>query len=142
MASTGDVLNHHLKCFGEGNLESILSDYSSDAVLFVPAGALKGPDAMKPFFRRSFRNSRSLGRRSQCTSSASTVTTRIFSGALRQQTTFMKPRPIRLLYGTERSLRNRSLQRSRQRANPPTLGHATRYNAPTPPCVLNPSSAT
>ena len=54
MASAGDVLNHHLKCFGEGNLESILSDYSSDAVLFVPAGALKGPDAMKPVFQALF----------------------------------------------------------------------------------------
>ena len=54
MASTGDVLNHHLKCFGEGNLESILADYSADAVLFVPAGALKGPDAMKPIFQALF----------------------------------------------------------------------------------------
>ena len=36
MASTKDVLDHHLKCFGEGNLEGILTDYSSDAVLFVP----------------------------------------------------------------------------------------------------------
>jgi hypothetical protein len=28
MASTKDVLDHHLKCFGEGNLEGILSDCS------------------------------------------------------------------------------------------------------------------
>jgi ketosteroid isomerase-like protein len=53
-ASTQDVLDHHLKCFGEGNLEGILADYSSDAVLFMPAGPLKGPDAMKPVFQTFF----------------------------------------------------------------------------------------
>ena len=37
LASTKDVLDHHLKCFGEGNLEGILADYSSDAVLFIHA---------------------------------------------------------------------------------------------------------
>ena len=53
-ASTKDVLDHHLKCFGEGNLEGILADYSSDAVLFMPTGPLKGPDAMKPVFQTIF----------------------------------------------------------------------------------------
>jgi hypothetical protein len=43
MMCTSDVLDHHLKCFGE-NDEGILADYSSDAVLFVPTGSLKGPD--------------------------------------------------------------------------------------------------
>jgi hypothetical protein len=43
MPSTKDVLDHHLKCFGEGNLEGILADYSSDAVLFMPTGPLKVP---------------------------------------------------------------------------------------------------
>jgi ketosteroid isomerase-like protein len=54
MASTKDVLDHHLKCFGEGNLEGILTDYSSDAVLFLPGGPLKGLDAIKPFFLALF----------------------------------------------------------------------------------------
>ena len=53
-ASTKDVLDHHLKCFGAGNLEGILADYSSDAVLFMPTGPLKGPDAMKPVFQTIF----------------------------------------------------------------------------------------
>ena len=53
-ASTKDVLDHHLKCFGEGDLDGVLADYSSDAVLFTPAGPLKGPDAMKPLFRNIF----------------------------------------------------------------------------------------
>jgi len=51
MASTSDVLDHHLKCFGEGDLDGILADYSPDAVLFVPTGPLRGPDAMKPLFQ-------------------------------------------------------------------------------------------
>jgi ketosteroid isomerase-like protein len=54
MASTKNVLDHHLKCFGEGNLEGILADYSSDAVLFMPTGPLKGPDAIKPVFQNIF----------------------------------------------------------------------------------------
>ena len=52
--STKDVLDYHLKCFGEGNLEGILADYSSDAVVFMPPGPLKGPDAMKPMFQTIF----------------------------------------------------------------------------------------
>lgn len=51
MASTKDVLEHHLKCFGQANLEGILEDYASDAVLFMPAGELKGVGAIKPFFQ-------------------------------------------------------------------------------------------
>ena len=50
MASTKDVLDHHIKCFGEGDLTGILSDYASDAVLFTPDGPLKGLDAIRPFF--------------------------------------------------------------------------------------------
>src|SRR5438105_4293306 len=54
MASTKDLLDHHLKCFAERNLEGILADYSSDAVLFMPAGALKGRDAIMPVFQAIF----------------------------------------------------------------------------------------
>ena len=54
MASTNEVLHHHLKCFGEGDLEGILSDYASDAVLFAPDGPLKGPDAIRPLFQTMF----------------------------------------------------------------------------------------
>jgi len=32
----------------EHDLDGILADYSSDAVLFVPSGPLKRPDAIKP----------------------------------------------------------------------------------------------
>lgn len=54
MPSTKEVLDHHLRCFGAGDLEGVLSDYSSDAVLFVPTGPLKGTGAMKPVFRAIF----------------------------------------------------------------------------------------
>ena len=51
MVSTSDVLDRHLKCFAEYDLDGVLADYSSDAVLFVPTGPLKGPGAMKPLFQ-------------------------------------------------------------------------------------------
>jgi ketosteroid isomerase-like protein len=51
MTSTKDVLDHHIKCFGEGDLKGILSDYAPDAVLFTPDGPLKGVDAIGPFFQ-------------------------------------------------------------------------------------------
>jgi ketosteroid isomerase-like protein len=54
MSSTKDVLDNHLKCFGNGNLEGILSDYAATAVFFTPEGVLKGPDAIKPLFQRMF----------------------------------------------------------------------------------------
>ena len=50
MASTKDVLDHHLKCFGEGDLGGILADYAPGAVLFTPAGPLNGSDAIRPLF--------------------------------------------------------------------------------------------
>jgi ketosteroid isomerase-like protein len=54
MASTKEVLDHHLQCFGAGDLSGILSDYASDAVLFTPDGPLKGADAMRPLFQAMF----------------------------------------------------------------------------------------
>jgi ketosteroid isomerase-like protein len=51
MASTKDVLDHHLKCFDEGDLEGILSDYAPGAVLFTSDGPLKGTDAIRPLFQ-------------------------------------------------------------------------------------------
>jgi len=50
MLSTSDVLDRHLKLFGEGDVDGVVADYSSDAVLFVPSGPLKGLDAIRPFF--------------------------------------------------------------------------------------------
>lgn len=54
MHSTREVLDHHLKCFGDGDLDGILSDYAPMAVLFTPEGPLKGPSAMRPLFQAMF----------------------------------------------------------------------------------------
>lgn len=54
MASTKDVLDHHIKCFGEGDLKGILSDYAPDAVLFTPDGPLRGADQIGPLFQAMF----------------------------------------------------------------------------------------
>jgi len=54
MRSTQEVVDHHLDCFGRGDTDGILADYSSTAVLFTPTGALKGPAAMRPLFQAIF----------------------------------------------------------------------------------------
>jgi ketosteroid isomerase-like protein len=51
MPTTSDVVNQHLKCFYEKDLDGVLADYASDAVLFIPGGPLRGSAAIKPFFR-------------------------------------------------------------------------------------------
>jgi ketosteroid isomerase-like protein len=50
MASTKDVLDHHLKAFDQGDLNGVLSDYAVGAVLFTKDGVLKGVDAIRPLF--------------------------------------------------------------------------------------------
>ncbi len=51
MLSANDVLDRHLNSFAKGDVEGILADYSPDAVLFTPAGPLKGVGAMRPLFQ-------------------------------------------------------------------------------------------
>lgn len=50
MKTTKDVLDRHLKCFGDGDLEGIVSDYEPDALLFTPDGPLRGRDAIRALF--------------------------------------------------------------------------------------------
>ena len=50
MSSTKDVLDRHMKSFGEGNVAGILSNYAQDAVMFRPDGTLKGIDAIRTAF--------------------------------------------------------------------------------------------
>ena len=50
MVSTSDVLDRHLKSFAEYDVDGVVADYSSDAVLFVPTGPLRGQDAIRPLF--------------------------------------------------------------------------------------------
>jgi ketosteroid isomerase-like protein len=51
MASTKDVVDRHLKCFSEGDLNGILSDYAPGAVLFTSDGPLRGAEAIRPLFQ-------------------------------------------------------------------------------------------
>jgi ketosteroid isomerase-like protein len=51
MASTKDVLDHHLKCFDKRDLKGLLSDYAPGAVLFTPDGSLRGAEAIGPLFQ-------------------------------------------------------------------------------------------
>ena len=52
MSATRNVLDNHLTCFGEGDIEGILSDYAAGAVLFTPNGPLRGVDAIRPLFEQ------------------------------------------------------------------------------------------
>src|SRR5215468_8113693 len=51
MTSTKDVINHHLKAFGEHDLKGVLSDYAPGVVFFTQNGPLKGVDAIRPLFQ-------------------------------------------------------------------------------------------
>src|SRR5215475_8155372 len=51
MVSTKDVLDNHLRSFGKGDLEGILSDYAPEAVMFTPDGPLRGADEIRPLFQ-------------------------------------------------------------------------------------------
>ncbi|HEY1336483.1 MAG TPA: nuclear transport factor 2 family protein [Bryobacteraceae bacterium] len=48
--STSEVLDRHLQSFAEHDIDGVLADYSADAVLFAPAGPLKGLRAIRPLF--------------------------------------------------------------------------------------------
>ena len=50
-STTADVLQRHVKCFSDGDLEGLVSDYSENAVFFTPNGPLKGRDPIREFFR-------------------------------------------------------------------------------------------
>ena len=45
--STANVLEHHLSCFGSGDLDGIMTDYTEDSLLFTPEGPLKGREAIR-----------------------------------------------------------------------------------------------
>src|SRR5262247_2480564 len=53
MASTKEVLDHHLRCFGESDLTGILSDYAADSVMLTPQGPIRGA-GLQTFFQAIF----------------------------------------------------------------------------------------
>ena len=106
MPSTADVLDQHLRCFGENDLNGVLADYASDAVLFVPDRPLKGPDAIKPFFQAFFSEFAKPGASFSVRQRHVEVTTLTFCGAQKQQTIRTKPPPTRSWCRTGRSWRS------------------------------------
>ena len=54
MASTQEILDRHLKCFIGRDFGGIIADYAPDAILFTPAGILKGRDAIQGLFQTLF----------------------------------------------------------------------------------------
>ena|SRR6266576_573713 len=54
MKSTKEVLDHHLKCFANRDINGVIADHSADGVHFGPEGALRGPNAIRPVFEKLF----------------------------------------------------------------------------------------
>ena len=54
MRSTEELLDRHLDCFGRGDLDGIVADYSPAAVMFTPGGPLNGPVAIRSLFQAVF----------------------------------------------------------------------------------------
>src|SRR5713101_7522968 len=102
MPTTSDVLDQHLKCFSDNDLDGVVADYSSDAVLFVPGKPLRDRTQSSLFSRLSLRNLQSQARRCRCGSDTWRVTTLTFYGAQKQQTIPTKPPLTRSLCGTGR----------------------------------------
>lgn len=48
--STEEVIANHLERFGARDLDGILSDYASGAVLFTPQGPLRGVESIRGLF--------------------------------------------------------------------------------------------
>jgi ketosteroid isomerase-like protein len=55
VASTEEVLDHHLAAFGAANMDDILADYADDAMLVTPMGVIKGKDGLKGVFEGLFK---------------------------------------------------------------------------------------
>ena len=53
--TTQDVLTRHLACFGKGDLDGIMADYTAASRLFTPNGVLRGTGAIRELFVTMFR---------------------------------------------------------------------------------------
>jgi ketosteroid isomerase-like protein len=54
MPTTQTVLDHHLQCFGKGDLAGIMADYTELSAILTPDAAIKGLDAIRQFFAAAF----------------------------------------------------------------------------------------
>ena len=55
MATTSDVLSHHLGAFSQGSVEETLKDYTDESVVLHPDGVVKGLPEIKAFFGEIFK---------------------------------------------------------------------------------------
>jgi ketosteroid isomerase-like protein len=53
-ALTQTTLGHHLDCFGRGDMDGILEDYTPESVLLTPTGIVRGKDELRGFFAGMF----------------------------------------------------------------------------------------
>ena len=47
-----EVFAHHARALGAGDLDEIVADYTDDAVVVTPAGAMHGKDGVRAAFTR------------------------------------------------------------------------------------------
>ena len=80
MPTTSEVVDRHMKCFAERDLDGVLADYSPDAVLFTPGRRLKALATSSRFSRPFWRSSPSPAPRFRCGSEALTVITPTYCG--------------------------------------------------------------
>jgi predicted SnoaL-like aldol condensation-catalyzing enzyme len=52
--TTHDVLTHHLKSFGVGDIVGTMADYTAESKFFISEGLLRGPEAIRSFFVKLF----------------------------------------------------------------------------------------
>lgn len=50
--TTQDVLTHHSSAFGD--IDSTMADFTAESKLFTPEGLLRGPEAIRGFFKKLF----------------------------------------------------------------------------------------
>jgi ketosteroid isomerase-like protein len=55
MLTSKDVVDQHLECFSERDLNGALADYSPDAILFEPGQLAKGGDVIDPILQALIR---------------------------------------------------------------------------------------
>jgi hypothetical protein len=104
MVSTSDVLDRHLKSFAEFDVDSVVADYTPDAVFFVPSGPLKGRDAIKPFFQALISEFAKPAPRLRCSCAALRGITPTFYGPRKRRITLTNSLPTPLLCGTGKLL--------------------------------------
>ena len=51
VTDTAQVLSHHLKALGDGNLDEVLSDYGEDSIVVTPDGTVKGLHGIRALFK-------------------------------------------------------------------------------------------